>query len=208
MRVAARDLDLLRFVAEREAVPASVLAEVFFRVHPKTGVPNRDPEHACRRRLTELAEAGWIVRHHDARRFVTLSSTGARRLAKPQGKAPALKNALHHAATIRAVDAVMRTLGIDGARAHVRMENAVRKERVGSRFIRRGDELDVLPDAEVVVDGDTRIAVEFVSSKYSDDQIRKKALGLTAYDRVFFFADSARTAARVSLLTNQGCQCM
>lgn len=207
MVLAPRDLQLLRFIAEREAVPALVLVAAFFLRHPLTGQTNRDPAHACRRRLAELERAGWIVRHGGAHHFVTLSSVGARRLQVEAGRAPALKNAVHHAKTVEAVGRVLDAVGA-AAGATVRMENAIRQERIGGRFVKRGDDLDVLPDAELRLPTGERIAVEYVTSKYADEQIKKKALGLAHYDRVFFFADRAGTAQRVMRLTNRECPCI
>ncbi|MDP2345732.1 MAG: hypothetical protein Q8O67_32615 [Deltaproteobacteria bacterium] len=214
MRLAERDLQLLTFITEREAVPTSVLVAAFFQRHPRTGQANRDPEHACRRRLTELEQAGWIVRHGGEHRFVTLATAGARRLQRHPGKPPPLRNAAHHAATVRAITDVLATIGAGAVlpTVEVRMENAVRQQRIGKRFVKRGDDLEVLPDAEILLrtsDGHVqRIAVEYVSAKYSDEQIREKARGLAGYDRVCFFADKPSTALRVMRLTNAGCPCI
>jgi hypothetical protein len=70
--------------------------------------------------------------------------------------------------------------------------------------VRPGDKLPSFPDAVVVADvahgGEWRcveIAVEYVTSKYTDADIVAKHVSFARFHNVFWFADRAQTAERV-----------
>ena len=60
MALTRRDHELLAFCAEHKAAPLSVLSSRFFGIHALTGRANKDPLHACRRRIASLIKEGYL----------------------------------------------------------------------------------------------------------------------------------------------------
>jgi hypothetical protein len=183
---------------------------------PVTGVPNANPIRACKRRLQSLAAAGfvWPTAFDDGgkQRDVALlgpASAGVTGTSPARNRIPPRKRA-HHVRTLDAVALIQRDVGASGGRLRrTRMEAELRLERQRGRFTRRGDELDLVPDAACTIEGDGRsveVAIEYVTSKYTDDDIaRKRDAFADSYDRVMWFADRPRTAERVRKMTGMPC---
>jgi hypothetical protein len=85
---------------------------------------------------------------------------------------------------------------------------ADQRERQG-RPTRRGDRYEPFPDAVVVVekrDGTRRrIAIEYVTSKYTDADILGKHASFRGCESVWWFADRASTVERVERITGETC---
>lgn len=211
-----RDLAVLRYIAAHRAVPLDVLALLYFDVDPITGEPNTNPLRACKRRLQLLATGGfiWPTAFHDGERKREVAMLGPAAAGitdtQPGRNRIAPRRRAHHVRTLDAVALIQRDVRARGERVlRTRLEPDLRLEQQGGRFTRRGDELDPVPDAACTIDEGDRaaeVAVEYVTSKYTDDDIaRKRNAFADAYDRVMWFADRPRTAERVRKITGMPC---
>lgn len=211
-----RDLVVLRYIAAHRAVPLDVLALLFFDVDPITGEPNTNPLRACKRRLQSLASAGfvWPTAFHDGERQRDVAMLGPAATGitatRPGRNRIAPRKRAHHVRTLDAVALIHRDAWANGERVlRTRMEAELRLEQQGGRFTKSGDELDAVPDAACAIEGGAaraEVAVEYVTSKYTDEDIARKrdAFG-DNYDRVMWFADRPRTAERVWKITGMPC---
>jgi hypothetical protein len=216
-----RDLAVLKFIAEKRAVPLDLLATVFFRTDPITGDVNGDPLRACKRRVQVLATAGyiWPTSFHDGarrREVATLGPTSAGLTGTRPGRnrVPPNKRA-HHVRTLDALALLAAQLPERNCSVvRTRLEHDIRREKQRGRMTERGEKLGTFPDAAITVhiaergrnDRTAELAVEYVTSKYTDEDIRKKHEAFAvAYDGVAWFADRAATAARVQKITGVAC---
>ena len=91
----------------------------------------------------------------------------------------------------------------------VRFEADLRSEAQRGRRVRRGDAYASFPDAVCMAElpglGLGEIAIEYVTSKYSDADIEKKHRGFGRFHAVVWVADRVRTAERVTALTGRRC---
>jgi hypothetical protein len=219
LSLTARDVELLRYLSAHKAAPIDVLAGRFFACDPKSGKANRDPTHAARRRLAALAAAG-LVRSRTSRlatqgltTTIAVAPKGARALGAAAPRPIPVKGADHHAATLRALERARAPLTAEGLKlVDYKLEFALRAEVQRGRATVRGEAFDAFPDAVLVVeDGAGRkveVALEYVTSKYTDEQISEKAADFTRFARTLWVADTKTTAARVARLTGALCSCI
>ena len=211
-----RDLTVLRYIAAHRAVPTEVLAPLFFGADPVTGTPNANPLRACTRRLQSLASAGfvWPTAFHDGgrrREVVMLGPRAAGMTAtRPGRNRIAPRKRAHHVRTLDAIALIERgTRANGGLVLRTRLEADLRLEQKRGRFTKRGDQFDPVPDAACTIEdsaGRAEVAVEYVTSKYTDEDIaRKRDAFVDNYDRVMWFADCPRTAERVTKITGMPC---
>lgn len=216
----ARDMDLLAFLALHRECTIEQLAARFFAKNPYSGAVNKSPDKPCARRVAELQRHGYLetarVAEGRKRRVVVrvaakaeapLDERAARRSVNP-------KERVHHMKTLDAVQRIeesVRRRG--GVVVEFRVEAAIRAEAQRGRRTRRGDSFDAFPDAVCTVAFPTpngerreRVAVEYVTSKYCDADIRAKHESFAGeYDQALWFADRPRTAARVRRVTGGTC---
>lgn len=94
-----------------------------------------------------------------------------------------------------------------------RFEPDLRAELQRGRRTQRGEEYPAFPDAvctySVIGRDGARVvrqmAIEYVTSKYTDADIIKKAASFDRYESVLWVADRASTAQRVTRLTGARC---
>ena len=216
----ARDLDLLAFIALHRECSLEQLAARFFAKNPYTGVPNAAPEKPCARRIAELQRHGYVESSRIAdgrrRRVVVRAATRAdpvlderasRRTLRPNERS-------HHLRTLDAIDRITEDVRRRGGRVlDFRVEATIRAETQRGKRTHRGASFDAFPDAVCTVAVPTpagedirRIAVEYVTSKYCDADIFAKHDSFGgAYDGALWFADTRRTAARVTRVTGAAC---
>lgn len=223
-----RDIELLEEVRARRAVPVEHLAARFFGANPLSGEPNKDPEKACLRRLDALAAAGLVMkfRAEDGRRPRVLVGPGPNARAalggRAHGRVPA-RNLGHHARTQDALLAIEQHAAKRGGQVvSVRVEQQLRADAQRGTFLKKGDSFAPFPDAACVVElpgspgggraaprsRRVRVAIEYVTSKYTDADIQAKHEGFVGYDEVLWFADRPRTAERVRRITGARCSIM
>jgi hypothetical protein len=209
-----RDHDLLTFAALHKAAPLHVLARRFFAVNPTTGKVNTDPEHACRRRLSELQKLGFIrpVVSRGKDTLVTVTARAADALGLPRPGSVATRGRAHHIATMQFLQDLSERYARDGvALVNIKMDFQLRAEVQQGKQTRVGDEFETFPDAtfeleRTTSDGTTyreHVAIEYVTSKYSDKDIISKAESFERFDNVVWFSDTKRTASRVAALTGR-----
>jgi hypothetical protein len=92
----------------------------------------------------------------------------------------------------------------------VKLDGDLRAEGRRGKRTSFGDTYEPMPDAVVVVQmpgaaKPTQIALEYVTSKYTDADIRAKSAAFATYDSVRWFSDRQRTAGRVLALTGARC---
>lgn len=99
-----------------------------------------------------------------------------------------------------------------GVLVEARVEHQLRGLEQRGRRVRSGDKLPSFPDAvviaEVVHAGERRrveIAIEYVTSKYTDADILAKHASFARFGNVYWFADRAHTAERLRRLTGASC---
>jgi hypothetical protein len=147
-----------------------------------------------------------------------------RRIATPGPLAPrvtgaastrrriAPQKAEHHIRTLDALTLLEASL-VGGWRVvEVETEPELRRVEQAGRFLRKGDAMSALPDAVMTVEGvkrgvltRLRVAVEYVTTKYSDADILHKHRGFASFDNVVWVADRRSTADRVRRLTGRKC---
>ena len=209
-----RDHDLLTFAALHKAAPLSVLARRFFATNQTTGQPNKDPEHACRRRLGELLKLGYIrpivSRGKDTLIVVTPRTADA--LGVPRPGSVATRGRAHHIATLTYLQDLTERYAQAGiAVVNVKMDFQLRAEEQQGRQTRPGDEFDTFPDATFDLERTDdsglvyreQVAIEYVTSKYSYKDILEKAESFERFDNVVWFSDTKATASRVAALTGR-----
>jgi hypothetical protein len=209
-----RDHELLAYCAKHKAAPLSVLAMRFFAIHPKTGQPNKDPLHACRRRIAELATEGYlrptINRGPHSLAIVTPRAADALGVTRP-GSLPS-NGRVHHIVTLEIIEELRQRYAAQGVTLKdVRLEFQLRAEEQAGKQTRRGEGFESFPDAVIVLerrsdDGtlyEDEVALEYVTSKYSDRDILEKRESFARFDNVIWVSDRASTATRVSLLTGR-----
>ncbi|MCC7075078.1 MAG: hypothetical protein IT383_27445 [Deltaproteobacteria bacterium] len=215
-----RDARLLAFLAAHRECPLDVLAERFFATNPYTGAANRNPGKLCARRLALLRRHAFVdtlpLRElAGARKLVVLAGRADQVLGEgaSRRRVPA-STRTHHARTLDAIRLLERDLARRGARlVDFRVEAELRRAAMRRRRTRRGDAFNAFPDAECTVRHPEasrtalrRVAVEYVTAKYSDDDIRAKHEGFSVvYAETLWFADNARTARRVARLVGAPC---
>lgn len=214
MALTERDHELLAFCAQHKAAPLSVVAKRFFATHPTTGAANKDPVHACRRRLSELEKAGYVRPTIDRgpNSLVTVTPRAADSLGMTRPGALPSNGRVHHIATLEIIEDLRSRYAAQGVSLKdVKLEFALRAQEQAGRQTRRGDGFESFPDALIVLerraaDGsmyEEEVALEYVTSKYSDKDILEKNESFARYDNVLWVSDRAATATRVSLLTGR-----
>ena len=217
-----RDGDILVRASNLRGVPVEHIEDEFFAFDPYTKKKNKNPRRACERRLRELARAGYIriVREHDGERRRQLVVV-ENRINKVEHDGHVIANraharrapvrfGAHHVRTLDALVDVRRAIERNGGRVlSVKLDGDLRaRERRGRRTV-YGDSYEPIPDAVIKVampDQAVReIAVEYVTSKYTDADIRKKHEAFAKYDGAIWIGDRERTAERVRALTGAKC---
>ncbi len=216
------DLEILAFIAAHRAVPFDVLIACFFRTNRRTEQPNHAPERTCARRLRALERGGFVrtttigSSPGTVTRAASVTSSAARILGTAPPRALAVRNRQHHVATVRAIDELrMRVEKKGGRLVAAALEDDLRSRAQRGRRTRAGQDYEAYPDAVVTVvvpreSGDTQtlcIAIEYVTAKYADADIRRKAEGFRRYDRTLWVADREATRARVERITGARCAC-
>lgn len=113
----------------------------------------------------------------------------------------------HHFATLKALERIEKEADAKGDRVlDMKLEGElIRDNFKGHVFDRRGEVRGKFADAVVTVqhaDGTVEdVNVEYVSSKYTNEQIADKAKNFQG--RVIWAVDNTRTAARVQTITDQ-----
>lgn len=211
----SRDLDVLEFLIEHKAAPLDVLAEQFFHRNPQTGKVNSNPMAACTRRLTHLSKEGYIDLESGRERGNEERTRIARPTAKTMKECRGTGTVYrvhgrardHHLASLRAVLALQTRLQARGYKVEdVMLDHAIRAKAQKGATPQLGDTFESFPDGALVAvsaNGDrSAIAVEYVTSKYSDNDIISKARSFErSYDRVEWVADTVATAKRITRLT-------
>lgn len=217
IKLTPRDLEVLRFIGENKAAPLDVLAPKFFASNAATSSANRDPQHACRRRLKALGDAGYLdmksIRGQKQglrTQSITLTRQAAEALGTPRPAQLHPKGRDHHMATLRAVEQLRaQVVKVGSTIIKVTLEHALRSEEQRGRSTQRGETFASFPDAVVVVraasGAEQRIALEYVTSKYTNQMIADKAADFVHYDSVVWVADRVSTSRRVEALTSETC---
>ena len=203
----ARDAAVMSFLKDNTAAPVDVLASRFFAVNPQSGKVNANPVRAATRRLDELARAGYLVAasippspsREPGGRVYLLGRAGAAALGVPlRGVTP--KRMHHHLQTLRHVEVIRKELEGQGRRiAALELERGEMssRERNAGRHV---------PDAIITVDDGSTIAVEYVSTNYTDEMIREKGAYFNErYGEVRWSANSIATRARVLRVAREPC---
>ncbi len=207
MIITPRDSDLLAYVAASKEAGIEHLAELFFSRDPQTGRENKNPRAAAVRRLSMLRDAGFLT-VADSRAKVTSKGAGHVYGAVSDGCAVTLR--AHHDGTLAAIEHYRRYLPLGTSMTDVVLENKVRQQRMKGRGVAKS-KIGSLPDAVINVRtpaGTRKVALEYVSAKYTNAMIEGKLNGFRGtYDDVVFYADTPATAARVTLVTGLDCRC-
>jgi len=202
-----RDVVVMNWLKANTVAPVDVLASQFFAKNPKNGRVNTNPERAAIRRLDELARAGYLIvatvapsaSRENGGRVYALGRAGGEAMGVPlQSVTP--KRMHHHLQTLRHVEVIRKELENDGKRIasveHERGEMASRERNAGRH----------VPDAIITVDDGSTIAVEYVSTDYTDEMVRSKGAYFTErYGQVRWSANSVATRARVLRVTREPC---
>lgn len=203
----ARDAEVIHWLKVTTAAPVDVLAARFFARNPQNGAINSNPVRAATRRLDELARAGYLhassvppsTSREIGGRVYALGSAGASMVGVAlKGITP--KRMHHHLQTLRTVEVVRQELLREGKRI-VGLE--LERGEMSSRERNSGRHV---PDAIVAVDDGSTIAVEYVSTDYTDEMIRSKGAYFSErYSQVRWSANSTTTRARVLRVTREPC---
>lgn len=207
------DIAILRDLAHDRCCSIDVLARRHWGGDIKRATQHLQMLH--RRRQIEFVHRDTSVAY--------LSRRGARLIGAPTPRRMHPRHVGHHVATLRALEDIKERLAREGAQIvpmnvdgkmvpymaeiHVQAQERAAQSRRGTA---RGESYATAPDAVIQVKGSDgsveTVAVEYVTAKYSDEQISEKSGLARHYDRVVFVADSARTAGRVNAMTNCGCE--
>lgn len=203
-----RDVAVVFFLGSVNVAPVDVLAARFFATNPQTGKKNANPERAAIRRLDELARAGYLhaasiapsSSKEPGGRVYMLGAPGAAAVGvRLTGVTP--KRMHHHIQTLRTVDLLRQELEKNGrsiAKLELERGEMASHERNLGRHV---------PDAIVTVDDGSTVAVEYVSTDYSDKLIAEKsAYFVERYSQVRWSANSVSTQTRVVRMTRQACE--
>jgi hypothetical protein len=216
-----RDIELLLFISSYKLIPLEILAARFFSISFATGARTKDPKRACEKRVLELAQAGYLHtkivkgRSGTATREVRLTASSAQAVDVPRPRPLPVRGRVHHMQTLRAIEELRTELERDGARTRdVALEFQQRRRIQAGRATKKGEEYDNFADAIITVERTSpeghvkleELALEYVTSKYTDRDIIDKAESFRRFDRTVFVADSPRTAARVRRLTGEPCR--
>ena len=213
----ARDVEILKHVSALRGVPIEHLAARFFDADPFTGKKNKNPMRACERRLRELARAGHLAfeRQHDGerRRQLVVLANRANPVVRKRARRrrASVRAGAHHVRTqdalVKIEQAIVRR---GGALLSVKLDADIRAAEMHGRRTTFGDKYEAAPDAVCKVRmpglGVGEIAVEYVTSKYTDADIVAKHASFARYDAVVWVADKKRTAERVTALTGMPCK--
>lgn len=211
-----RDLEALEFIRHHKAAPLDVLGALFFARHPTTGAPSKHPAAAAASRLSRLQKEGYvslgsaIEKGRTKRtRYVTVTRKFTSLVGKPPVKGVHGRSYDHHFASLRELMLLKKRLEREGYVVHsADLEHALRGRIQGGRRVEPGDAFGSFPDAAITAtapDGQfLRVAVEYVTSKYTDLSITEKAESFNRdYAGVRWVTDSPRTAAKVERLVGQ-----
>lgn len=216
VKLTPRDVAILRFIGENKSAPMDVLALRFFLGDELK--PNRDPAHACRRRLAALRAAGYLddktipaQKRGEWTRAVRLTrqASDVLGLARPGTLHPRGRD--HHMATLRGIEQYRAQLAKTGGTiVDVALEHTLRSREQHGHTTRRGDSFSSFPDALVTVRDaagvERSVALEYVTSKYTSQMILDKAADFAAQGwGTVWIADSISTSRRVEALTEDSC---
>lgn len=217
-----RDLELLIFIASFKVVAQDILAARFFAISRTTGEPTLNPGRACEKRVLELSRAGYVhtkvvkgASPGAITREVRLTPYAAQVVNVPRPSALPARGRVHHMQTLRAVEELRVELAARGWRIRaVALEFQQRRLVQAGRATKKGEQYDNFADAlltlvRTAADGSLEtkeVALEYVTSKYTDRDIIDKAESFRRFDESIFVADSPRTAARVTRLTAEPCR--
>lgn len=211
-----RALAMLRYLADAGEVPLHVLIAAFWpEDDPSTGEAN------ARRWVSSQQRAGHILKSPPRGLDTTVRlSRSAAAVFEPPVSAGAVghpRARAHHAATLKYIEQVKADLGPNQRIVRVMLEPQLRAAVQAGQGSRLGQTYDSFPDAMILVeetlpDGTTRqrrVAVEYVTSKYTSQDILDKATSFDAnYDGTLWVADKARTKQRVEGLVGGSCACL
>jgi hypothetical protein len=214
--MSSRALAMFRYLADAGEVPLHVLVAAFW--------PDDEPaagEANARRWLSTQQRAGNIqqspargpkttVRLSRKMAAVFQPAVSAAATGHPRARA-------HHAATLQYVEQIKAGLGPHQRLASVTLEPQLRAAVQAGQGSRLGETYEAFPDAVIVIEeafGDgtvrkRRVAVEYVTSKYTSQDILDKAASFDAhYDGALWVADKVRTKERVERLVGGSCACL
>ena len=214
-----RDMEMFDLLAlHRECLLEDIA--LLWAKNPYTGTTNRTPAKQCARRLAELRAHGYIelARIKDGRRTRTVVYL-ARRADQPLDERASrrtigTKERVHHLRSLDALRLVEKRVAARGGRVKsFKVEALLRSEAQHGRRTRRGDFFASFPDALCIAvvpfhggEREIKIAVEYVTSKYTSADIGEKHRSFkTEYDEAVWFADKRRTAERVTAITGGPC---
>jgi hypothetical protein len=218
-----RDIRIIRYITMLRGVPIEHLEELFFEFDPYTREKNKNPARACERRLRELGRHRYVrfVREFDGdrRRQLVVVEIGAHGIGdehaayvkRARKRRPPARHGAHHVKTLDALHAIRRDVEQRGGRlVRVQLDNDLRAHLRQGRMTQMGDFYEPMPDAIVwiAMPGQPReeVVVEYVTSKYTDADIRRKHRAFKNYSRTIWVADKPHTAERVRALTGESCR--
>ncbi len=214
-----RDAELVGHIAQHRLVRLADLAAAFFAVDPRNGRPSAHAVDACARRLRTLAASQVVELHSiiDGGETIRVVGLGSRAELVPgisRKALPAARSRMHHLRTTDAARAVAARLEQRGLRVvGARYEQDLRSAALRGKRTRSGDRFEAFADAVVVAEDRAslvrklvEVAVEYVTSKYTDADIRKKTRAFKKHSEVVWVADNANTARRVERLTGARCE--
>jgi hypothetical protein len=92
----------------------------------------------------------------------------------------------------------------------VQLDGDMRASLRAGRRTQKGDVYDVMPDAVLTIEMPGRprfdVAVEYVTSKYTDADIRAKQQAFSKFAQTIWVGDRRHTAERVHALTGERCE--
>jgi len=207
---------MLRYLADSGEVPLHVLMKMFW--------PDEEEPTAARRTrdwVQQARKAGLVKLSPERELTTTVRLTAKAAATFEQRVSPAMvghpRARGHHAATLKFVEDIKAGLGPNERLVEGYLEPELRAKVQAGKATQRGQVYDSFPDYVGVIetmwaDGSVtrrRVAVEYVTSKYTSKDILDKASSFEAnYDEVRWVADSARTKARVERLVQKDCACL
>jgi hypothetical protein len=220
-QLSQRDTALIRYVIARRLCPVEILASEFFAADDDDELFAARAREACSRRLRTLAEVGlvWLASVDDGKtqRRVALPGPTSKLVTgvDPKTRRVPVRNRVHHIRTLDALAVLKRDLAKRGARmVDVRLEQDIRADAQQGRRTRPGHQYPSFPDAAFAfeIDDDSgksvrskSVAVEYVTSKYRDVDIREKASEFRRFGGAVWVADRGSTAKRVERLVGKRC---
>jgi len=222
------DVAILQAVSKLALVGADQIHEYLLRTHPDAFLGPRPPNIAAR--IARL-EAAQYLQNRPVVEAVADSAPGNAEDAAVRAASVVVRRCYsvtprastdfnialppnighnkleHHFATLKALDRIQSDARSQGGRVvDLKLEPDLIREKFSGRvFDRQGNAVGHFPDAVVTIqhaNGSTEdVNVEYVSSKYTDEQISDKAKNFQG--RVVWAVDNSRTAARVQAITDQ-----